>query len=90
MNLLADLGFDPQFGARPLKRVIQKEVIMNWQNSYFPNDLAKDESITLDADAKGFTFNGKSTGDALHRDLTANLRLMRSGPLKMWKKRPKK
>ena len=27
MDLLADLGYDPQFGARPLKRVIQKEII---------------------------------------------------------------
>ncbi len=27
MGLLADLGYDPQFGARPLKRVIQKEIV---------------------------------------------------------------
>ncbi|MCB0566758.1 MAG: AAA family ATPase, partial [Phaeodactylibacter sp.] len=26
-DLLADLGYDPQFGARPMKRVLQKEVI---------------------------------------------------------------
>ena len=25
-SLLADMGYDPQFGARPLKRVIQREV----------------------------------------------------------------
>jgi hypothetical protein len=27
MNLLADLGYEPQFGARPMTRVIQKEII---------------------------------------------------------------
>jgi len=27
MDLLADLGYDPQFGARPMKRVLQKEVV---------------------------------------------------------------
>ncbi|NRA48081.1 MAG: AAA family ATPase, partial [Phaeodactylibacter sp.] len=26
-DLLADMGYDPQFGARPMKRVLQKEVI---------------------------------------------------------------
>lgn len=68
LNLLADLGFDPQFGARPLKRVIQKEVVNELAKLLLSNDLAKDESITLDTDAKGFTFNGKSTGVALHRE----------------------
>jgi len=68
LNLLADLGFDPQFGARPLKRVIQKEVVNELAKLLLSNDLVKDESITLDTDAKGFTFNGKSTGIALHRD----------------------
>ncbi len=61
LNLLADLGYDPQFGARPLKRVIQKEIV---------NELAKilleskitDGKINIDIDSKGFTFNGKPSG----------------------------
>src|SRR4029079_2432413 len=27
LNKLSELGFDPQFGARPLKRVIQREIL---------------------------------------------------------------
>ncbi|MBK7304644.1 MAG: hypothetical protein IPI90_15720 [Saprospiraceae bacterium] len=51
-----------------LKRFIQKEVVNELAKLLLSNDLAKDESITLDTDAKGFTFNGKSTGVALHRE----------------------
>ncbi|HLT94798.1 MAG TPA: AAA family ATPase, partial [Membranihabitans sp.] len=35
MDLIADLGYDPQFGARPLKRVIQKELVNQLPYSYW-------------------------------------------------------
>jgi len=62
LNLLADIGYEPQFGARPLKRVIQKEVVNELAKMLLSGDLDKSEKIMLDADLKGFTFNGKSTG----------------------------
>jgi len=62
LDLLADLGFEPQFGARPLKRVIQKEVINELAKMLLSGEIDKAEKIILDADQKGFTFNGKSTG----------------------------
>lgn len=62
LDLLADLGFEPQFGARPLKRVIQKEVVNELAKMLLSGEIDKAEKIILDADQKGFTFNGKSTG----------------------------
>ncbi len=65
LSLLADLGYEPQFGARPLKRVIQKEVINELAKLLLSGDLIKDGIIHLDTDAKGFTFNGKSSGSVI-------------------------
>ena len=62
LSLLADLGYEPQFGARPLKRVIQKEIVNELAKLLLGGELVKDGTIMLDTDAKGFLFNGKSTG----------------------------
>ena len=62
LSLLADLGYEPQFGARPLKRVIQKEIVNELAKLLLGGELVKDGTILLDTDAKGFLFNGKSTG----------------------------
>ena len=59
-NLLADLGYDPQFGARPLKRVIQKEVVNELAKRVLSGDLVAGEEVIVDADAQGFTFNSES------------------------------
>lgn len=60
LRLLADLGYEPQFGARPLKRVIQKELINELAKWMLSGELGKESTIKIDTDAKGFTFNGKS------------------------------
>lgn len=65
LSLLADLGYEPQFGARPLKRVIQKEVINELAKLLLSGDLIQDGIIHLDTDNKGFTFNGKSSGSVI-------------------------
>ena len=56
MNLLADLGYDPQFGARPLKRVIQKEIVNELAKQVLSGDLVAGEKIIVDANQKGFVF----------------------------------
>mgnify|MGYP003452079318 FL=1 len=65
MKLLADLGYEPQFGARPLKRVIQKELVNELARWMLSGSLGQENKIVVDADAKGFSFNGKarSTSD---------------------------
>ena len=55
-DLLADLGYDPQFGARPLKRVLQKEVINEMSKLLLSAEFVAGDTIYVDADAKGLTF----------------------------------
>lgn len=61
MDLLADLGYEPQFGARPLKRVIQKELINELSKQVLSGDLVAGDSIYIGTDKKGFTFTEKKT-----------------------------
>ena len=44
---LAQLGFDPQFGARPLKRVIQKKVLNELSKQILAGKIVKDAEIEL-------------------------------------------
>ncbi len=60
LNLIADLGYDPQFGARPLKRVIQKELINELSKQVLSSAFVAGETIYIGTDAKGFTFSEKA------------------------------
>lgn len=62
LQMLADLGYEPQFGARPLKRVIQKEIVNELAKWMLSGELSESEKIVIDCDSKGFTFNGRSSG----------------------------
>ena len=64
MNLLAELGYEPEFGARPLKRVIQREVINPLSKAVLSGDFSVGETIYVGTDAKGFTFTEKPTGSS--------------------------
>ena len=57
LSLLADLGYDPQFGARPLKRVIQKEIVNELSKQVLSGQFAPGDTIFVDTDRKGFTFS---------------------------------
>ncbi len=56
LDLLADLGYDPQFGARPLKRVIQNELINELAKAMLSGKFGAGDSIFVGTNAKGFTF----------------------------------
>ena len=49
LESLAKQGFDPQFGARPIKRVIQRKVLNELSKEILSNKIASDSSILLDA-----------------------------------------
>jgi len=61
MDLLADLGYEPQFGARPLKRVIQNELINELSKQVLAGDLTAGDTIYIGTDKKGFTFSEKKS-----------------------------
>ena len=48
LEYLVDQGFDPQFGARPLKRVIQKEIINLLSKKIIAGDIDKDKKVIVD------------------------------------------
>ncbi len=56
IDWLAQLGFDPQFGARPVKRVIQKRVLNELSKQILAGKVEKDANIVLDVFNKEFVF----------------------------------
>ncbi len=42
---LADLGFDPQFGARPLKRILQKQILNELSKEILNGKISKDTPV---------------------------------------------
>ena len=49
IDLIATLGYDPQYGARPIKRVIQREVLNELSKMILSGKVDKDAMILLDA-----------------------------------------
>lgn len=47
IDWLSQLGYDPQFGARPLKRVLQKKVLNELSKYILAGKVSKDSSILL-------------------------------------------
>ncbi len=48
LEFLADQGFDPQFGARPLKRLIQKEIVNGLSKKILAGDIQRDHPVLID------------------------------------------
>jgi ATP-dependent Clp protease ATP-binding subunit ClpB len=55
-DILADLGYDPQFGARPLKRVLQKEIVNELSKLILGNHFVSGDTIFISTDKDGLTF----------------------------------
>lgn len=57
LNVLADLGYDPQFGARPLKRVLQRELINELSKKVIAGEFVAGDNIAVGIDkSKKLTF----------------------------------
>lgn len=48
LEYLADQGFDPQFGARPLKRLIQKEIVNQLSRRILAGDVDRSHPVLVD------------------------------------------
>lgn len=55
-DMLADMGYDPQFGARPMKRVLQKDVINELSKLVLSGEVGAGDTIYIHTDKKGLTF----------------------------------
>ena len=56
LDWLAQLGYDPQFGARPLKRVIQKRILNELSKQILTGKVDKESRIKLDMFDNNFVF----------------------------------
>jgi ATP-dependent Clp protease ATP-binding subunit ClpB len=56
---LAQKGYDPAYGARPLKRVIQKELQDHLAEMILSGAIKDGEQVVISAGPTGLTFNGK-------------------------------
>ena len=59
LDLLCDLGYDPLYGARPLKRVIQKKILNELSKIILEGKVSQDGTIMIDSleDGKFAFFN---------------------------------
>jgi len=55
-DYLADKGYDPVFGARPLKRIMQKELVNEIATRILEGKLQKGDFLNIDAADKGLQF----------------------------------
>lgn len=60
IDWLAQLGYDPHFGARPVKRVIQKQILNELSKQLLSGKVNKDNEIVLDVFDNKFVFMNKS------------------------------
>ncbi len=58
-DLIAELGYDPQFGARPLKRVIQKELVNELSKRVLSGAFEAGETIYVGVDGRKIIFDEK-------------------------------
>jgi ATP-dependent Clp protease ATP-binding subunit ClpB len=63
IDWLAQLGFDPQFGARPVKRVMQKRVLNELSKQILAGKVVKDAQIVLDVFKNEFVFRNPIQSD---------------------------
>lgn len=59
IDWLAQLGYDPQFGARPMKRVLQKRVLNELSKKILMNEIKKEDIIVVDAIENQIIFRNK-------------------------------
>ena len=59
IDYLAEKGYDPQFGARPVKRTIQKEVLNNMSKSLLSGQIKPDSVVLLDAFGNTLVFRNQ-------------------------------
>ena len=56
VNYLGNAGFDPQFGARPIKRVLQREVLNKLSKQILSESIASNQKILIDVEDGDLVF----------------------------------
>jgi ATP-dependent Clp protease ATP-binding subunit ClpB len=61
---VADKGWDPAYGARPLKRVIQRSVQDPLAEMILAGDVRDGDKVAISSEGNVLTFNGKAPSTA--------------------------
>ena len=56
IDFLSDVGFDPEFGARPVKRAIQRYVLNDLSKKLLSGDVNREKPIIVDSFGDGLVF----------------------------------
>ena len=56
ISYLAEVGYDPEFGARPVKRAIQHYVLNDLSKKLLAEEVNRDKPITIDSFGQGLVF----------------------------------
>ena len=59
VSFLSDVGYDPEFGARPVKRAIQKYVLNDLSKAILAEKVNRDKPIIVDCFGDGLVFRNK-------------------------------
>ena len=59
MKHLAKEGFDPTFGARPLKRVIQRDILDELALKIVAGEITEEDTVLVDVKKKAITIQAK-------------------------------
>ncbi len=65
VEFLAENGFDPQFGARPLKRLIQKEIVNKLSKQIIAGEVDKTKTVLVDVFDGVVVFRNESNIQAM-------------------------
>jgi len=57
IDYLADAGFDPEFGARPVKRAIQRYLLNDMSKKILGDEVSREKPIVVDAGSSGLVFS---------------------------------
>jgi len=59
VRFIADNGYDPQFGARPVKRAIQRLILNDLSKQIIAGQVVSNQVVIVDADENGIVFRNK-------------------------------
>ena len=71
-DLLAQKGFDPLLGARPLRRVIQRDIEDAISEKILMGDLEDGQRVKVDAEGEGILGEFTFSGEAFEEPVTAD------------------
>ncbi|MDP1811437.1 MAG: ATP-dependent chaperone ClpB [Sediminibacterium sp.] len=69
LEFLAEQGYDPQFGARPLKRLIQKMIINSLSKRILAGDIDKSKTVLVDVFDGVVVFRNEEEGVSVDKEV---------------------